>query len=99
MHLEVARTDGDWQARPRTRHGVEEGAVDVDREGIAELVGLGLVGSLPAGAGLGKCVASERLPAQPAEDVGERLGSEPASGARGELEASAVPLQVAGFLQ
>src|SRR5437588_9335005 len=99
MDLEVLRTDGYRQARPLARHGVEERAVDVDREGIAEFVGLGLVGSLPAGASLGQGVATERFPAEAAEDVGEGLRAKPARGACREFEPPAVALQIASLLQ
>ena len=59
VNLEVPWTDGDRQARSGARHGVEERSIDVHGERIAELVGLGLVGALPARTGMRERVATQ----------------------------------------
>ena len=84
---------------PDARHRVEQRAVDVDREGVAELVGLRLLGRLAAASGLRERMAAEALAAQPAEDVGQRPHAELARGARRELEMAAVAVEVPGLLE
>ena len=84
---------------PDRGHRVEQRAVDVDREGVAELVGLRLLGRLPAASGLRERMATEALAPQPAEDVGQRPHAELARGAWRELEMAAVAVEVPRVLE
>ena len=93
------RTDAHRRSRPGPRHRVEQRAVDVDREGVAELVGLRLLGRLPAASGLRERMTTEALAAQPAEDVGQRPHAELARGAWRELEMAAVAVEVPRLLE
>ena len=67
---------------PDARHGVVHGALDVEVEGVAELVGLGLALGLVAGADVGVAVAAQAVLGQLGEQVGQGLLPDPAD-ARG----------------
>src|SRR5207245_42059 len=81
------------------RGRVEQRVVEGEQERMAELVALGLVGGVAT-----RTPALDRVPAEAValevrEDVLERLVAELADSARGQLEAVALALEVAGLLE
>ena len=84
---------------PDAAHGIEQGAVDVDAERVAELVALRVVGELATAPGARSRVPAEALAPQPTEDLGQRLRAELPRGAGGELEAAALAVDVPRLLE
>src|SRR5581483_12402850 len=78
---------------------VHDRLLDVEVEGVAELVLLRLVRPLTARAVVAHGVVAEAVATQPGEEVAERLLADPAHAARGELEAAAVALDQPGILE
>ncbi len=97
--LEVAGIDAHRSPGPLPGHGVEQRAVDVDRECVTELVRLRLVGRLAPSTCAWEWMATESLAAQSAEDVGQGAHSKLAGCARRELEPAALAIQVARLLE
>ena len=79
--------------------GVAHGALDVEVERVAELVGLGLVGALVADAGALDLVAADAVLGELGEQVGQRVLADAAHAPGRELEAALRLLDQAGLLE
>ena len=96
---EVVREQAHRDPRPVALHRVHQGLAQLEQEGIAELVGLDLVGAVAARPALLERVAAEAVALEVPEDVAQGLVADLADGPRGQLEAVALPLEVAGLLE
>src|SRR5437660_5077172 len=98
-HLEIVRREPHRRAGAVALDRVHQRLLEVEQEGIAELVALGLVGGITARAPALDVVPPEAVALEGREDVLERLVAELADRARGELEPVALALEVARLLQ
>ena len=73
LDLEVVGREAHWRAGALPGDGVAHGALDVQVEGVAELVGLGLVGELVADAALAHLMAADLVVHEAVEQVAQRV--------------------------
>ncbi len=87
------------EIRAPSPEGVEQRSVEVEVERIAELVGPGVLGSLPSPARSIDSMAPEGIAPEASEEVVEDLLTDSSGALRGELQPVPPPLDVAGLLE
>ena len=99
LDLEVVGLQAHRRAAALALDGVAHGALDVEVERVAELVGLGLVGALVADAGALDLVAADAVLGELVEQVGQRVLADAPHAAGRELEAALLLLDEPGLLE
>ena len=99
VDLEVVGLDPEGEPGTVAAEGVGEGALEVEEEGVAELVALGDVGPVATGAAPIGHVLAGAVAAEGGEDLGEGALADLADGGGGQLPAAPLSLEVAGFLE
>ena len=87
LDLEVVGREAHRCAGALAGDGVAHGALDVQVEGVAELVRLGLVGELVADAALAHLMAADLVVHEAVEQVAQRVLPDAAQGPRRQLQA------------
>ena len=99
LDLEVLGCEPDRVPPPARWSRVADRALDVEVERIAELVGLGLVGPLVAGAGALDLVLAHLVAGQLLEQLVQRVATDLADAGRRQLEASLLLLDQSRLLE